>query len=366
VNGATHASSGMGKVTNDYIASAIDELIAMLGVKEDIPMEVIRKPLDRGNIEASIENIASYLGLPVAVNLSYVSGTYRRGNSGDSFDTDALATTDSAGRGREGITAQVSIPDYLPPYGTSGLRGFPIAVKISKNCSKHPETFLAIMAHELSHILLHSLRHTKGDNEIYTDLTAMILGFSNVMRIGRKVTETRDNIVSTEILTTTYGYLPDEQFNFAFSRITNILNKIFQSKKLLLQGLTTYKKQLSSYKAQFSRLNKLVEYLDRRHGSKFNRADTSRIIQVHQPSYIDELRTVIRSNEKSLKGIDDCPVGLIHYTQQVSNSLAESNERLENLITDLMTQLDLLNSDVKILKKYVGLPHKIKWALFAR
>jgi Zn-dependent peptidase ImmA (M78 family) len=66
------------------------------------------------------------------------------------------------------------------------LNNFPINVWISENCKDKPETFMTIMAHELSHVLLHSLRHKEMDNEIYTDITAILLGFSVVIKKRKK------------------------------------------------------------------------------------------------------------------------------------------------------------------------------------
>lgn len=249
----------MDKIDNKYISNAIDELINLLGIKEDIPPAILLKTLRAGKIKECVENMAHYLGLPIAVNISYSS----------KFESRSLATTDSSGRGVGGITAQVSIPGHLPFYGSSGLQNFPINVKVSGNYQRHPETFMAIMAHELAHVLLHSLKFKKKDNEFYTDLTAMILGFPDVMRSGRKVVETRekyDPIRTTKMIettTTTYGYLSDEQFNFAFNRINEILNKSAASKEKLFEKLTTYRQKLLSYKKEFFKFNKFVEYLDK-------------------------------------------------------------------------------------------------------
>jgi len=57
------------KLDNQYVSNAIDELISVLGIKERIPLETIRKPFHAGNIKECIENIANYLGLPIVVNL---------------------------------------------------------------------------------------------------------------------------------------------------------------------------------------------------------------------------------------------------------------------------------------------------------
>jgi hypothetical protein len=118
------------------------------------------------------------------VNLSSVPN---QPNAGEGFSSTHLVKTDSKGRGVAAITAQVSIPSYLPFYGSAGMVNYPIRVQVRENCNEHPMTFVSVMAHELSHVVLHSMRHNERQNEFYTDLTAMMLGFSDVMKLGRKV-----------------------------------------------------------------------------------------------------------------------------------------------------------------------------------
>jgi len=358
----------MDKIDKEYIGNAIDELISMLGIKEDVAIDTILEPFSAGNIKGCIENTANYLGLPIVVSISYVPAKYQR-NSRDRFDSSALATTDSSGRGVEGITAQVSIPSYLPLYGTPGLNGFPISVKISDNCLEYPETFMAIMAHELSHIVLHSLRHKQKDNEFYTDLTAMILGFSLVILGGRKHVETKNvqtknyglfSETTTETLTTTYGYLSDEQFNFAFNRIDGILKENTDSKKRLFDKVTTYRKQLSSYKRELFKFQKFVENLDKNQTKRIRREDGTKIVEFHQLDYANRFTIVTRSNEGKLKEINDSCVGLVHYTQPRLNSLQEFDDEIDTLISDLKREFDLLNNDVNTLRKYVGFIPKLK------
>ena len=341
-------------IDSKYISNAIDELVNLLGIKEDIPIETLRKPFRSGNIKGCIENIANYLGLPVAINLLF----------SDKFESSALATTDRNGRGVEGITAQVLIPSYLPLYGMPELKGFPISVKISHNCKNYPVTFMAIMAHELSHIVLHSLWYKEKDNEIHTELTAMLLGFSEVMRKGRKVVETREKFASIETVTTTYGYLSDIKFYFAYNEISDIRKENINLKKELLKKLTTYRKQLSSYKKELFLFNKFLEYLDKTQNKRIRKEDAPKLVLFHQLDYTDKFIGVMRSNEERLKEIDDFCVGLPHhtqhYTQQRLNSLQKFDEEINTLISDLKSKLDLLNNDVSILRKYVGFFYKRK------
>lgn len=351
-----------------YISNAIDGLISLLGIKEDIPIKILLKPFRAGNIKESIETIANYFGLPIVVNISYVPATYQR-DSRDRFESSALATTHGSGRGVEGITAQVSIPSYLPLYGTSGLQGFPISVKISDNCQRHPETFMAIMAHELSHIVLHSLWHKEKNNEFYTDLTAMILGFSRVLKNGRKVVETKSvqtkNYVLysesiTETLTTTYGYLSDEQFNFAFNKINKILKKSIDSREKLLKKLTTYRNLLSSYKEELFRFKKFLEYLDKNRSKRIRSEDGAKIVAFHQLDYIKRFTVVIRNDEDKLKEINDYCAGFTHNNHIRLNSLQKFHDEIDTLISDLRREFDLLNKDVNTLGKYAGFFYKRK------
>jgi len=347
-------------IDNNYVSNAIEELVGLLGIKEEIPKVVTHRSLNTKNVKLFIEDIANYLGLPITVNLSYVPANYQARNTGNRFDSSALAVTDDTSRGVQSITAQVSIPSYLPIYGTSALQGFPISVKISDNCLKHRETFMAIIAHELSHIVLHSLLHKEKDNEYYVDLTAMILGYSQIMLNGRKTVETRQKFMSTETRTITYGYLSDEQFYFAFNRIGEIRHMNINLKEKILKKLTAYRKQLCSYKKEFLKFDKFVEYLDKNQRKNIRGEDAAVIVSFHQVDYAEKFKAVIGSNERKLKEIKDYCVGLTLYNQTGPNSLRELNKKIDNLISDLKREFNLLNKDVNTLGKYVGFLNKWK------
>ena len=85
-------------VDNTYLNNAIQELVKLMGVKEDILPEIILNPLHSGDAKKSIEEIANYLGLPVVVNISYSS----------KFESSSLTKTDDSGHGVQSISAQVS------------------------------------------------------------------------------------------------------------------------------------------------------------------------------------------------------------------------------------------------------------------
>ena len=358
----------MERIDNKYISNAIDELVGSLGIKESVPIEIIREPFCNGKVKESIEDMANYLDLPITVNLQYVPSTYQPrniegGNIGARFESSSLVETDSARRGIQGITAQVSIPSYLPFYGTPELQGFPISVKISDNCQKYPETFLALMAHELCHVLLHSLWHREKNNEIYTDLAAMILGFSEVMNIGRKVVETQNHGIFSQTFTTTYGYLSDKQFYFASDRIERILQdrrtSWNDSKGRTIQRLAACKNQLHLYRKTLCKLNKFIEYLDKNPERKIRKEDVAKVIEIHGPNYIERFASILSNNEKKLKGVEflysDQFEHPYHYTTQRLDSLRMFCENLNAFVSSFTSQSALLKNDVAILGRCIGL-----------
>jgi hypothetical protein len=257
-------------VDNKYIDNAINHLFNTIGVKECVDNQKIISLIHSKKIKEAIKEIARCLGLPIEVNLSYVPKGYRP-NANDGFQSTHLVKTDWRGRGTEGITAQVSIPSSLPFYGTPGMTNFPISVRLSENCADNPSTLIAVMAHELSHIVLYSLWHKEKENEFYTDLTAMMLGFADVMKVGRKVVKTNSftdhgflsSQTTTTTQTTTYGYLSDDNFSFAHNRIKNILSTHQKGKAKLLKKIKELNKTLQKQKTELGYFKRYLNYLDK-------------------------------------------------------------------------------------------------------
>jgi hypothetical protein len=354
-------------VRNDYIEKALTELIPVLGPKEFVDHQKIISLIHSNKIKEAIKEIALYLGLPIEVNLSYVPRGYRPSNT-DSFQSTHLVKTDWRGRGTSGITAQVSIPSNLPFYGTSGLVNFPISVRLSENCTENPMTLISVMAHELSHILLHSLFHKEKENEFYTDLTAMILGFASIMKIGRNVVKTNtstsygalSSTTTTHTETTTYGYLSDENFNFAFNFIEDVLNKQKSARKKLLKKLKQFKKQLKKAKIISFYFSKYLEYLDNNLNQKISQEDGYKISAFHQHGYTDNFQSVIRKNEINLDTFLIFVENLRNYTGRNIEIMQQYEAQLKSGKEELDKQHFLLQQDVDILKKYVKLFYRLK------
>jgi hypothetical protein len=83
-------------IDNDYITEAIDELLGVVGAKEDAPIKELKRQFNKGDLGGCVKSIASYLGLPVDINLQYVSDKYNP-YAADAFQSKELVVRD-AGR----------------------------------------------------------------------------------------------------------------------------------------------------------------------------------------------------------------------------------------------------------------------------
>jgi len=352
-------------IENSEIELWINQIVEIFGIKEPANYRDFKKFASRKNISRFIEKIASYMGLPVKVNVSFVSEEYRPSSiNSTSFETKKLTDYDSTGQNISGITAQVIIPSYLPLYGSSSIKNFPIDIKVSENCLVNPKTLIAVLAHELAHIVLNSVRHNQKENEFYTDLTAMVLGFLNIHKDGRKNYKTsyeNDFFTTTTINNvTTYGYLSDKQFDFAYKTINNLLKISRRLHKQLKSKFSRYKQLINSYKKEMCRFNRYLECLDDNRLIKFNSSDSKNIILFHQVGYTEKFRDVVTKNMERINDINLNIKKIDRMRHYFAKKTEQKIEAIEKYIQFLNNELEKIRQDTRILSKYINLYFKVK------
>ncbi|MDP2856547.1 MAG: hypothetical protein Q8P50_01040, partial [Bacillota bacterium] len=307
--------------------------------------------------EGCVQEIATRLGLPVRISLSYVPKDFRPGTS-NGFRTAALAQTDWSGHGIGGITAQVSVPQSLPMFGTSGLQGFPIRVRVSESCYAHPDTFVAIMAHELSHVLLASLWSPHKDSELYTDLVPIVLGFRDAVRRGRKTINVATSGSTTTRRSTTYGYLTDAQFDFACNYVTGILEPYQSDNRRLLSLMWQLQVKLRNATSSLATFRDYFRYLDAHPPKRMTKEHAERAVQLHGHDHGLEWENRITAVRNSMESVEPFARAPIHYRASASEHLGArlradlsvleaASEELDNLI-------EAIGKDERILGKYVN------------
>jgi hypothetical protein len=111
--------------------------------------------------------------------------------------------------------AWIETPDDMPFYGTDAFRKLTLNVFFRKSHLKrweYDQTAIAI-AHELSHVVLNSIKHPLRGCEKAVDLTAMMLGFRRLYVSGiYKQRHSEDRVEHYKL-----GYLSTDEVNLADS-----------------------------------------------------------------------------------------------------------------------------------------------------
>ena len=360
----------MDEVDNKYIDNAITSLFSTVGIKECIDEKNIIPLINSRRVKEAIKEIAKYLGLPIEVNLSFVSKGYSSNNNtnNNNFSSKHLVKTDQKGRGIGGITAQVSIPSNLPLYGTPGMVNFPINIRISENCLDDPEAFISVMSHELSHIVLYSIWHKEKDNEFYTDLTAMMLGFADIMIAGRKIIETNTHTdygflsskTTTTTQTTTYGYLSDKNFDFALEKIKKILKTSRHTKNQLAKKIKKLEKKIREQKIEIFYFKKYLNYLDKNLKQKISKQDGHWITIFHHADYINGFESAIDKAENELRQFISFTKNLNHYSDYCFEKIKKIEVKIQSIDSDIVPKYNQVRGAVIILKRYVSITYRFQ------
>ncbi len=197
-------------LSNEEIRQIIEQLYVTIGLRPTYPLS--RWPFDitSSNFSVYAEAILKHMRLPIKLVPDFETA----------FESTGLTRANS----QQGVAAQVLIPSNLPLFTSDSLRGFPVTVRLRITPGME-HSLLTLLTHELCHVFLHSWRHPLKDSEHATDLCALMLGFGDLWDRGRKHTrrEQIDQIHYREV-TTTHGYLSDENYAFARDYISTRLN----------------------------------------------------------------------------------------------------------------------------------------------
>ncbi len=216
----------------------IDNIITILfqtfGLKDNLDpenIERLRNKFERcrkdGSFSDFVWEIKNIFGLPMEFRLQYV---YNK-----NFENLPELEKDFAIRNfhdRTGWAAQVMTPDFMPIFGDPNLGKCKLTIRIKKSLQYEKfETFFYCISHEMSHVLLRTVKPELWQNEEVTDLLTMFMGLSEIVREGRKSSRSKRR----------YGYLNEEIFSFAYRRIEEMQR---ENDSLLRKTITRIRKFL--------------------------------------------------------------------------------------------------------------------------
>jgi uncharacterized protein YecT (DUF1311 family) len=122
--------------------------------------------------------------------------------------------------GNENAPAWIKLPSEMPIYGSRQFREMTLEVFFRKSFLEQStyDQVASAVAHELSHVVLESIRHPLRKCEKAVDLTAMLLGFSRLYETACHTEERVGNSIRSFHL----GYLSEHELQIANELLTPV------------------------------------------------------------------------------------------------------------------------------------------------
>jgi hypothetical protein len=308
--------------------------------------------LKKKKTQECIQLIAFWLNLPVRIDLTYVP---RPTGPSPSF-----RAVFGAGRADRRVAAQVSIPRDTPAFNDPALRDFPIPVQVYDDCNRWPLSFMAVMAHELSHVLLATLRHPMAQSEFHADLVPLLLGFRGVIARGRTQHETTEDGFLKVETTTTFGYLSDTQYEWAKCRIWRELQRFRRQRRDVKSTVTHLLRRLNKARGQLGRFRAYLDDIDAHPSRKIRGRDASDLVRLHAPDYTRSWESFLPRETDRLEQLKAYVDPLEHYFDQ---HLRDCSGRVDAICPRVMELTQAVARDFRIVERHASVACRIRCVL---
>jgi ribosomal protein L37AE/L43A len=185
-----------------------------------------------------------------------------------------------------------------------------VLIHLSKSLNKYPDSILATLSHEISHKYIHLNRLTfknTYENEVFTDLTSVYLGYGKLMLNGVEVVE-KIKIGNTEkTYTKSVGYLNRDQLAFIYlvvnyvqgecssSYYSNLKDDAIESVKRIEKEYHTFLKNIKFYRIKTLEINDL----------RYKLAYLEKLINLTKPKNTVEIKEYIKDEFTQLNLADN-------------------------------------------------------------
>ena len=177
----------MTAVPREYLDNLFEELRSILGTRDLLPVgefyEQVAQSPRQGNAV-----ILRHLSIPNTVRIVFVSSDPQRDCSvGGSFRPGRILLPKRIGVGRRVIDFK-TLELSMTPQDSSIRARLPITIEVDERYRDDMRALGAILAHEDTHLLLWLLGNQRSDqteDEIRTDIAAIVLGLGEMLANGR-------------------------------------------------------------------------------------------------------------------------------------------------------------------------------------
>jgi len=273
--------------------------------------------------------------------------------------------------GYEKLMFTVSFKDFNKTHGTlqdvfSNTAGNillddseDVLIHISRSLNKYPYSILATLSHEISHKYIHFNRLTISnsyENEVFTDLTSIYLGFGKLMLNGVEITEKTNYGNVEKTFTKKVGYLNREQLSFIylfinyslgerrFSFYSNLRNDVIKAVKKVEDEHSVLLKNIKYYRSRNLKINSL----------RYKIAYLQKLISITNPPNLNEIKEYIKFEFEQLNITE---LNLINFKKEFfTRVLAKPNKtrKARKDIPEIKINIQQYNRFVTINRKLVN------------
>lgn len=202
--------------------------------------------LDKTKLDSEINDIVHYIGISNLADTPEITGLFIDNKLKSAIDMiakhlsleDLRITVTRSNKKKLASDGRIKLAEVnvsnVGIYGSRQFKSRPCHITIYNGCEANVDRFIYIMAHELNHIVLHSVKKPckdENDEERLTDLAVIFSGFKGCYARGRKI----DN--------NTAGYLNDAEAEYACRKYDEMLNTAISKRETIFAELDIIKKQ---------------------------------------------------------------------------------------------------------------------------
>ena len=204
-----------------------------------------------------------------------------------------------------------------------------VLIHISRSLNQYPASILATLSHEISHKYIHFNRLTFSnsyENEVFTDLTSIYLGFGKLMLNGVDVTKKTNYGNVEKTYTKKVGYLNREQLSFIYlvinhslgeqrlSFYSNLKAEVVKAVKKVEVEHSVFFKNIKYYRSKNLKINSL----------RYKIAYLQKLVSITNPSNLNEIKEYIKFEFEQLNLTE---IDLINFKKEFfTRVLAKPNK----------------------------------------
>lgn len=337
------------------LKTKINMLIENIGVSEPLDLILLHGYLNHYENDKCIKAIANHFNLPIKIKITSVVSKTKYGKKVFDYKEDIF------GENTEFALAKVIIPHNLPNYYSCQLKDYPIEVIVDSNLHLDNDLFISTIAHEISHIYLHSLDHPDKEDEIVTDIVAVLKGFGEFMLRSRVKIEKKEILEIVYTKKTHYGYLAGNQLYQAMQLYNDKLKNHKKSNNKAICVLNQYNSFINKFKMSIDNVNAIKNYFNLNHGFKTQKEDIIILMTLFSADFIPNLQNRLSQhlNIYSRQILYFCNIN--HYNEEYVKKKEEYDAEMKPSLKDIIWEYKTLKRVLNVSQKYIPLKMRLKF-----